>query len=334
LSYRSRRLGYLTFLGRYRGTPYQREEAGVSCPAVLGLRTRGPADDDEYAIGCDGCLGEDSEPQFHVCRQGRTDDVEAQLNGGLFLPRILTTGPNGPDETLLDFVTVEGNALGYTQHECTANSACSRTVRKGASLPAHDAIRHACVLRTHEFCRGGSLDSRLARVEMSASPEPIEVNLLSKGARAVAEYFAIRGKKDPIRPSPRLRRRDFRCGHPGTHVAGAVNAEDRSGPPSIPVVQTSSSPALTIVEYAKDHDIDMIVMGTHGRGALAHPVMGSVAERVVRLAPCPVLTVGHGQRNFIRPDTLATVANAGVPGEQKRCQSDGERSRSGCWESG
>jgi nucleotide-binding universal stress UspA family protein len=85
---------------------------------------------------------------------------------------------------------------------------------------------------------------------------------------------------------------------------------DRSGPPSIPVVQTSGSPALAIVEYAKDHNIDMIVMGTHGRGALAHLVMGSVAERVVRLAPCPVLTVGHGHRDFVRSDTLATVARA------------------------
>ena len=46
-----------------------------------------------------------------------------------------------------------------------------------------------------------------------------------------------------------------------------------------------------IVEYALDHDVDMIVMGTHGRGALAHLLMGSVAERVVRTAPCPVLTV-------------------------------------------
>ena len=83
---------------------------------------------------------------------------------------------------------------------------------------------------------------------------------------------------------------------------------DRSGPPSIPVVLTASSPALAIVEYAKDHDIDMIVLGTHGRGALSHLVMGSVAERVVRLAPCPVLTVRHPERDFVRPDTLATVA--------------------------
>jgi nucleotide-binding universal stress UspA family protein len=49
--------------------------------------------------------------------------------------------------------------------------------------------------------------------------------------------------------------------------------------------------AAKIVEYAADHDVDLIVMGTHGRRALARLVMGSVAERVVRTAPCPVFTV-------------------------------------------
>jgi nucleotide-binding universal stress UspA family protein len=51
-------------------------------------------------------------------------------------------------------------------------------------------------------------------------------------------------------------------------------------------------PAEKIVEYARDHDVGLIVMGTHGRRALAHLLMGSVAERVVRTAPCPVFTVG------------------------------------------
>ena len=51
------------------------------------------------------------------------------------------------------------------------------------------------------------------------------------------------------------------------------------------------TPAMSIVEYAEGHDIDMIVMGTHGRGGMSHLLMGSVAERVVRTATCPVLTV-------------------------------------------
>jgi len=84
---------------------------------------------------------------------------------------------------------------------------------------------------------------------------------------------------------------------------------DRSGPATVPVVVTSSSPALSIVDYAKDHGIDMIVMGTHGRGALARLMMGSVAERVVRLAPCAVLTVRHPEHEFVRPDALTASAH-------------------------
>ena len=50
------------------------------------------------------------------------------------------------------------------------------------------------------------------------------------------------------------------------------------------------TPAGSIVEYADGHEIDLIVMGTHGRGGMSHLLMGSVAERVVRTANCPVLT--------------------------------------------
>jgi nucleotide-binding universal stress UspA family protein len=46
-----------------------------------------------------------------------------------------------------------------------------------------------------------------------------------------------------------------------------------------------------ILEYVGIERIDLIVMGTHGRGGVAHALLGSVAERVVRAAPCPVLTV-------------------------------------------
>lgn len=49
--------------------------------------------------------------------------------------------------------------------------------------------------------------------------------------------------------------------------------------------------AETILEFAKTHDIDMIVMGTHGRTGVVRLVLGSVAEMVVRRADCPVLTI-------------------------------------------
>ncbi len=89
----------------------------------------------------------------------------------------------------------------------------------------------------------------------------------------------------------------------------AVLDSDGSGPHTVPVVMTSSSPAFAIIDYAREHNIDLIIMGTHGRGALAHLLMGSVAERVVRLAPCPVLTIRCPERDFIQPDSLVTAGS-------------------------
>jgi nucleotide-binding universal stress UspA family protein len=59
------------------------------------------------------------------------------------------------------------------------------------------------------------------------------------------------------------------------------------------------APSDQIVRYAGERDIDLIVMGTHGRSGVAHMVMGSVAEKVVRTAPCPVVTVRHPERAFV-----------------------------------
>jgi nucleotide-binding universal stress UspA family protein len=61
----------------------------------------------------------------------------------------------------------------------------------------------------------------------------------------------------------------------------------------VPITALSSAgvPAEDILARARDQGFDLIVMGTHGRTGLKHVLLGSVAERVVRLAPCPVLTV-------------------------------------------
>jgi nucleotide-binding universal stress UspA family protein len=48
-------------------------------------------------------------------------------------------------------------------------------------------------------------------------------------------------------------------------------------------------PFQSIIDVARDEQVDMIIMGTHGRTGLGHLLLGSVAEKVVRLAPCPVL---------------------------------------------
>jgi nucleotide-binding universal stress UspA family protein len=60
-------------------------------------------------------------------------------------------------------------------------------------------------------------------------------------------------------------------------------------------------PFLEIVRAAKEKDVDLIVLGTHGRTGLSHALIGSVAEKVVHHAHCPVLSIKHPQYQFISP---------------------------------
>jgi nucleotide-binding universal stress UspA family protein len=62
-------------------------------------------------------------------------------------------------------------------------------------------------------------------------------------------------------------------------------------------------PFLEIVNCAEELQADMIVCGTHGRSGLKHVLFGSVAERIVRKAPCPVLSVRHPEHKFEMPTT-------------------------------
>ena len=67
-----------------------------------------------------------------------------------------------------------------------------------------------------------------------------------------------------------------------------------------PVVSFVSlgSPFVEIVGYAKEQTIDLIVLGTHGRGVIAHALLGSTTEKVIRKAPCAVLTVRAASHQF------------------------------------
>ena len=80
------------------------------------------------------------------------------------------------------------------------------------------------------------------------------------------------------------RLRNYADGH-----GGPITTEVRTGPA-----------ARAILDFARERAFDLIVMGTYGRTGLARVVMGSVAERIVRLAPCPVLT--------LRAETLTAAA--------------------------
>lgn len=89
-----------------------------------------------------------------------------------------------------------------------------------------------------------------------------------------------------------------------------VREDDRRELGAKAVLLTCTTAAEGIVTYAKTANVDLIVMGTHGRGGWSHLVMGSVAEKVVRTAPCPVLTVRHPQHEFVAPDALQLVVRA------------------------
>ncbi|MDP6700618.1 MAG: universal stress protein [Candidatus Latescibacteria bacterium] len=61
------------------------------------------------------------------------------------------------------------------------------------------------------------------------------------------------------------------------------------------------APHVEIVRYARQQETDLVVVSTHGRTGLSHALIGSVAEKIVQMAPCPVLTVKHPEHEFVMP---------------------------------
>ena len=77
--------------------------------------------------------------------------------------------------------------------------------------------------------------------------------------------------------------------------------EDTKGKISVEALIIQGVPFAEIIKASKEYKIDLIVIGTHGRTGISHAIMGSVAEKVVRKAPCPVLTIRHPEHDFIMP---------------------------------
>jgi nucleotide-binding universal stress UspA family protein len=96
----------------------------------------------------------------------------------------------------------------------------------------------------------------------------------------------------------------------GARLEALVSDEDRRDLAAKTELVMPQPPAQAIVDYAARERIDLIVVGTHGRRGLAHMVMGSVAETVVRRAPCPVLTDRHPEREFVTAEPAAKPAVA------------------------
>jgi len=88
-------------------------------------------------------------------------------------------------------------------------------------------------------------------------------------------------------------------------LSGVLTEPQAKSLKSVEFALRAGSSATEIVSYAKEHGIDLIVMGTHGRTFVPHLLMGSVAEKVVRRAPCPILVVRHPQDEFITSAQIA-----------------------------
>jgi nucleotide-binding universal stress UspA family protein len=97
-------------------------------------------------------------------------------------------------------------------------------------------------------------------------------------------------------------------------VQTLLTDEDRQRLHAEATTVTSAAIATTVCDYARDNHFDLIVMGTHGRGPLRRLLMGSVAEQVVRTAPCPVLTVHSPQPVGVEPPVEVPRAQETVHG--------------------
>jgi nucleotide-binding universal stress UspA family protein len=84
-------------------------------------------------------------------------------------------------------------------------------------------------------------------------------------------------------------------------VAGETEAEQ------ITTTVTVGHPATEVLAYAKAREVDLIVIATHGRSGLKHFLMGSVAEKVVRMAPCPVFTVKSFGKDLLSLEHASSV---------------------------
>jgi nucleotide-binding universal stress UspA family protein len=152
------------------------------------------------------------------------------------------------------------------------------------SDPAHHALR--CAIEEARLHRASV--TLLHVVPPSAGTDVYYVT----GAPAAgpqAGYDPVVGGRlgAPMPPPPTVVRRDYNE-EALTRLRDLIPDDSRD---TWAVEIAIGHPAETIVRMAEERQADLIVMGTHGRTGLQHVLLGSVAEKVVRLAPCPVLTV-------------------------------------------
>jgi nucleotide-binding universal stress UspA family protein len=81
-----------------------------------------------------------------------------------------------------------------------------------------------------------------------------------------------------------------------------LGAEARKRDVTVVEQVVQGKPSAEIIRVARESEADMIVLGTHGKGMLDQALFGSTTERVVRRAPCPVLTVRLAEHEFVDGD--------------------------------
>jgi len=81
-----------------------------------------------------------------------------------------------------------------------------------------------------------------------------------------------------------------------------LGEEARGRGVSVQELVVQGKPSVEIIRFAAENQVDMIVLGTHGKGVLDQALFGSTTERVVRRAPCPVLTVRPAEHEFVEGD--------------------------------
>jgi len=123
-----------------------------------------------------------------------------------------------------------------------------------------------------------------------------EIHLLHVVDEAYQYWMAMGPNSLPVGPSPddMLRSAQEQMSRWKTERFAAAK-------PSVKAAVVVGRPFYEIIAYAKRNAIDLIIMGTHGRGGLTHVLMGSVTEKVVRKSPCPVLTVRSPAHKFEMP---------------------------------
>lgn len=95
-----------------------------------------------------------------------------------------------------------------------------------------------------------------------------------------------------------------------TETALADMVKEEVGYEHVRVESVAGYPATTILDYIDEHDIDLVTIATHGRTGLDRLLLGSVAEKVVRRAACPVFTVKAHGKSLVDAPSSQTAQSA------------------------